>query len=60
MKKVALSVIRPWVAKKVDEYELDDEVVVEYTMQMLQDTSKPVGIYLSLFSLHLLSVVPFD
>jgi len=43
MRKVNLQVIRPWIAKKVIELlGFDDEVVVEYAMGLLEDTSKPV------------------
>ncbi|KAG8895059.1 hypothetical protein FRB99_000791, partial [Tulasnella sp. 403] len=42
MKKVALSVFRPWVVKRVEDIlGFDDEVVVEYVTQQLEDTSKP-------------------
>lgn len=43
MRKVNLQVIRPWIAKKVVELlGFDDEVVVEYAMGLLEDTSRPV------------------
>lgn len=43
MKKVALPVIRPWVVKQVETIlGFDDEVVVEYVTQQLEDASKPV------------------
>lgn len=38
-----LVVMRPWVTKKVVELVgLDDEVVVEYAMELLEDKSNPV------------------
>lgn len=43
MRKVELSVIRPWVVKKiVDLIGFEDEVVVEYAMGLLEDDSQPV------------------
>lgn len=43
MRKVNLSVIRPWIAKKVvDLVGFEDEVVVEYAMGLLEDESQPV------------------
>jgi serine/arginine repetitive matrix protein 1 len=43
MRKVNLSVIRPWIAKKVVELVgTEDEVVVEYAMGLLEDASQPV------------------
>jgi serine/arginine repetitive matrix protein 1 len=50
MKKVNLQVMRPWIAKRVvDLVGFEDEVVVEYAMGLLEDTSKAVGTY---FSVH--------
>lgn len=43
MRKVNLTVIRPWVAKKIVELVgFEDEVVVEYAMGLLEDESQPV------------------
>jgi len=44
MKKINLQVMRPWIAKRVVELVgFEDEVVVEYAMGLLEDTSKAVG-----------------
>ena len=51
MRKVNLSVIRPWIAKKIVELiGIEDEVVVEYAMGLLEDEQQPVHHFLSLFS----------
>ena len=43
MRKVNLSVIRPWIVKKVVELVgFEYEVVVEYAMGLLEDDSQPV------------------
>lgn len=43
MRKVNLTVIRPWIAKKIVELVgFEDEVVVEYAMGLLEDSSEPV------------------
>lgn len=43
MRKVNLSVIRPWIAKKIVELiGIEDEVVVEYAMGLLEDEQQPV------------------
>ena len=43
MRKVNLTVIRPWIAKKVVELVgFEDEVVVEYAMGLLEDEQQPV------------------
>ena len=43
MRKVNLTVIRPWIVKKVVELVgFEDEVVVEYAMGLLEDDSQPV------------------
>lgn len=43
MRKVNLTVIRPWIAKKVVELVgFEDEVVVEYAMGLLEDKQQPV------------------
>jgi hypothetical protein len=45
MRKVNLQVMRPWIVKKVVELVgFEDEVVVEYAMGLLEDTSKPVSL----------------
>ena len=45
MRKVNLTVIRPWIVKKVVELVgFEDEVVVEYAMGLLEDDSQPVRI----------------
>lgn len=46
MKKVNLTVIRPWIAKKINELVgFEDEVVVEYAMGLLEDENTTVGIH---------------
>jgi serine/arginine repetitive matrix protein 1 len=46
MRKVNLTVIRPWIAKKVVELAgLEDELVVEYAMGLLEDKQEPVGAF---------------
>jgi len=43
MRKVNVTIIRPWVAKKIVELVgIEDEVVVEYAMGLLEDESQPV------------------
>lgn len=43
MRKVNLGVMRPWVTKRVVELVgFEDEVVVEYAMELLEDKSNPV------------------
>ena len=43
MRKVNLTVIRPWIAKKIVELVgFEDEVVVEYAMGLLEDSQQPV------------------
>lgn len=43
MRKVNLTVIRPWIVSKVVELVgFEDEVVVEYAMGLLEDDSQPV------------------
>ncbi|KAF9525078.1 PWI domain-containing protein [Crepidotus variabilis] len=43
MRKVNLTVIRPWIAKKIiDLVGFEDEVVVEYAMGLLEDESQPM------------------
>lgn len=44
MRKVNLQVMRPWIASKVTELVgFEDEVVIEYAMGLLEDTSQPVS-----------------
>ena len=51
MRKVNLSVIRPWIVKKVVELVgFEDEVVVEYAMGLLEDDSQPVRILRRIYS----------
>jgi hypothetical protein len=46
MRKVNLTVIRPWIAKKVVELVgFEDEVVVEYAMGLLEDKQQPVRVF---------------
>ena len=46
MRKVNLTVIRPWIVNKVVELVgFEDEVVVEYAMGLLEDDSQPVSPY---------------
>lgn len=46
MRKVNLTVIRPWIVNKVVELVgFEDEVVVEYAMGLLEDDSQPVCCY---------------
>lgn len=43
MRKVELSVMKPWIAKKVIELlGFEDEVVIEYVCGLLEDTANPV------------------
>lgn len=52
MRKVNLTVIRPWIAKKVVEFVgLEDEVVVEYAMGLLEDEQQFVGLSSTLYHL---------
>lgn len=49
MRKVNLGVMRPWVTKRVVELVgLEDEVVVEYAMELLEDKSNPVRVIYNL------------
>ena len=55
MRKVKLEIVRPWVTKKLIELSgsSDDDVLIEYAMSLLEDTSKPVcpmSLYLNLVS----------
>ncbi|KAF9051471.1 PWI domain-containing protein, partial [Panaeolus papilionaceus] len=43
MRKVNMTVIRPWIAKKIIEYiGFEDEVVVEYAMGLLENEQEPM------------------
>ena len=43
MRKVNLQAIKPWITKKVIELVgFEDEVVIEYTMSLLEDKQQPV------------------
>lgn len=45
MRKVELSVMKPWIAKKVNELlGFEDEVVIEYVCGLLEDNANPVSI----------------
>ena len=53
MRKVKLEIIRPWITKRLIELSgsSDDDVLIEYAMSLLEDTSQPVcskSLYLSL------------
>lgn len=53
MRKVNLTVIRPWIAKKIVELVgFEDEVVVEYAMGLLEDEQQPVGLSQLSYPLH--------
>jgi serine/arginine repetitive matrix protein 1 len=44
MRKVELSVMRPWIARKVSELlGFEDDVVIEYVNGLLEDESNPVS-----------------
>lgn len=44
MRKVELSVMKPWIAKKViDLLGFEDEVVIEYVAGLLEDAANPVS-----------------
>ena len=43
MRKVELSVMKPWIAKKtMDLLGFEDEVVIEYVSGLLEDEANPV------------------
>ena len=43
MRKVNLQIMRPWIANKVTELVgFEDDLVIEYAMGLLEDTSQPV------------------
>ena len=51
MRKVELSVMRPWIANKVSSLlGFEDEVVIEYVNGLLEDHDNPVCPALCLFS----------
>lgn len=44
LRKVNISVLRPWIAKRLVELmRVEDDVVVEYVYSMLEDKDKPVS-----------------
>lgn len=44
LRKVNISVLRPWIAEKVTELiKIEDDVVVEYVFGMLEDRDTPVS-----------------
>lgn len=44
LRKVNISVLRPWIAQKVTELiRVEDDVVIEYVFGMLEDKEKPVS-----------------
>lgn len=46
MRKVELSVMKPWIAKKVMELlGFEDEVVIEYVCGLLEDSANPVSYF---------------
>jgi len=50
MRKINLTVIRPWIAKKIIELVgFEDEVVVEYAMGLLEDEQQPVSVILHIY-----------
>lgn len=44
MRKVKLEIIRPWITTKLIELSgsADDDVLIEYAISLLEDTSQPV------------------
>ena len=45
MRKVELSVMKPWIAKKcLDLLGFEDEVVIEYVAGLLEDEANPVRV----------------
>ena len=44
MRKVKLEIIRPWITKRLIELagSSDDDVLIEYAISLLEDTSQPV------------------
>lgn len=46
LRKVNVSVLRPWIARRVIELiKVDDDVVVEYVYSLLEDTEHPVRVW---------------
>ena len=44
MRKIELTVMRPWIAKKIIELlGFEDEVVIEYVSGLLEDPTSPVS-----------------
>jgi hypothetical protein len=45
LRKVNISVLRPWIAKRLIELmRVEDDVVVEYVYSMIEDKDKPVSV----------------
>jgi len=60
MRKVNVTIIRPWVAKKIVELVgIEDEVVVEYAMGLLEDESQPACCSM-IFSTYILAHIAPD
>ncbi len=56
MRKVNLTVIRPWIAKKIIELVgFEDDLVVEYAVGLLEDESQPVSLVTTLRFPHFLT-----
>jgi hypothetical protein len=55
MRKVKLEIIRPWVTKKLIELSgsPDDDVLIEYAMSLLEDTSQHQQVCSNSFYLNL-------
>ena len=50
MLKVNLDILRDWVVKKITSLVgFEDEVVIEYALGLLEDKSKPVSIFESMY-----------
>ena len=50
MRKVNLDILRDWVVKKITSLVgFEDEVVIEYALGLLEDKSKPVSIFESVY-----------
>ena len=50
MRKVNLDILRDWVVKKITSLVgFEDEVVIEYALGLLEDKSKPVSIFESMY-----------
>ena len=50
MRKVNLDILRDWVVKKITSLVgFEDEVVIEYALGLLEDKSKPVSMFESMY-----------